>query len=193
MEPRQPSACLPRSDHPQIRGHSLGRQELEAELPDDVPGDLWTCGIIEKARVRSLSADGMSEDSNRSLSRASRRPDRRQVNHGGEMLEATLRVIDPNVSFAAVRASRDKVTRAEPVAALYEQGRVHHLGTLPPLEDQRCSFVPASHGNVDLRPAGYSPNRVDALVWAFADLLVTPMPNQGIFDLYRQLVQKSRS
>ena len=54
-----------------------------------------------------------------------------EVNHGGEMLEATLRVIDPNVSFAAVRASRDKVTRAEPVAALYEQGRVRHLGTLP--------------------------------------------------------------
>jgi phage terminase large subunit-like protein len=79
------------------------------------------------------------------------------------------------------------------VAALYEQGRVHHLGTLPQLEDQICCFVPASHGNVDLRPAGYSPNRVDAPVWAFTDLLLTPMPNQGIFDLYRQLVQKSRS
>jgi hypothetical protein len=59
-------------------GTRLGRQELEDELPDDVPGDLWTCGIIEKARVWSLSADGMSEDSNRSLSRESRRPDRRR-------------------------------------------------------------------------------------------------------------------
>ena len=46
-----------------------------------------------------------------------------------------------------------------------------------------CSFVPASHDNVDLRPAGYSPNRVDALVWALTGLLVTTMPNQGIFDL----------
>ena len=48
-----------------------------------------------------------------------------------------------------------------------------------------CSFVPASHGNVDLRPAGYSSDRVDAMVWAFTDLLVTPMSNQVIFDLYR--------
>ena len=109
------------------------------------------------------------------------------------MIEATLRVIDPNVPFAAVRASRDKVTRAEPVAALYEQGRVHHLGAFPQLEDQMCSFVPAIHGNVGLRSAGYSPDRVDALVWALTDLLVTPMSNQGIFDLYHELAQKSRS
>jgi phage terminase large subunit-like protein len=92
-----------------------------------------------------------------------------------------------------VRASRDKVTRAEPVAALYEQGRVHHVGTLPQLEDQMCGFVPANHGNVVLRSAGSSPDRVDALVWALTDLLVTPMSNQGIFDLYRQLAQKARS
>src|SRR6516225_820937 len=115
------------------------------------------------------------------------------VIHGGEMVETGRRVIDPNVVFAAVRASRDKVTRAEPMAALYEQGRVHHLDTFPQLEDQMCSFVPASHGNVALRSAGYSPDRVDALVWALPDLLVTPMSNQGIFDLYRQLAEKSRS
>ena len=109
------------------------------------------------------------------------------------MVETARRVIDPNVAFAAVRASRDKVTRAEPVAALYEQGRVHHLGAFPQLEDQMCSFVPASHGNVALRSTAYSPDRVDALVWALTDLLVTPMSNQGIFDLYRQLAEKSRS
>ena len=116
-----------------------------------------------------------------------------EVNHGGEMVEATLSVIDPNAPFAAVRASRDKVIRAEPVAALYEQGRVHHLGTFPQLEDQMCGFVPAGHGDVDLRSAGHSPDRVDALVWALTNLLLEPMSNQGIFDLYRQLAEKARS
>jgi phage terminase large subunit-like protein len=82
------------------------------------------------------------------------------------MVETARRVIDPNVAFAAVRASPDKVTRAEPVAALYEQGRVHHIGTFPQLEDQMCSFVPSRHGNVALRSARYSPDWVDALVWA---------------------------
>src|SRR6266403_18093 len=112
-----------------------------------------------------------------------------EVNNGGEMVEATLRVIDPNVSFAAVRAARGKLTRAEPVAALYEQGRVHHLGVFPQLEDQMCGFVPADHGDFGQRPMGCSPDRADALVWALTDLLIEPMSNQGIYDLYRQLVQ----
>jgi len=98
-----------------------------------------------------------------------------------------LRVIDPNVSFAAVRAARGKLTRAEPVAALYEQGRVHHLGVFPQLEDQMCGFVPAHHGDFGQRPRGCSPDRADALVWALTDLLIEPMSNQGIYDLYRQL------
>jgi phage terminase large subunit-like protein len=116
-----------------------------------------------------------------------------EVNHGGEMVEATLRVIDPNVPFAAVRASRGKVARAEPVAALYEQGRVRHVGVLPRLEDQMCGFVPVGRGDVDLRSVGHSPDRVDALVWALTHLLLEPMPDQGIFDLYRQLANKARS
>jgi phage terminase large subunit-like protein len=108
------------------------------------------------------------------------------------MVEATLRVIDPNVPFAAVRASRGKVARAEPVAALYEQGRVHHIGAFPQLEDQMCGFVPAGD-EVDLRSARHSPDRVDALVWALTDLLLEPMPDQGIYDLYPQLAQQARS
>ena len=108
------------------------------------------------------------------------------------MVEATLRAIDPNVSFAAVRASRGKVTRAEPVAALYEQGRVHHVGAFPQLEDQMCGFVPTGRNEVDLRAAG-SPDRVDALVWALTDLMLEPMSNQGIFELYRQLAQNRRT
>ena len=54
-----------------------------------------------------------------------------EVNNGGDMVGATLRMVDPNVAFTAVRASRGKVVRAEPVAALYQQGRVHHIGTFP--------------------------------------------------------------
>ena len=73
------------------------------------------------------------------------------------MVEATLRMIEPNAPFAAVRASRGKVTRAEPVAALYEQGRVRHLGTFPQLEDQMCAFTRGISGPFDTRSKGYSP------------------------------------
>jgi phage terminase large subunit-like protein len=64
-----------------------------------------------------------------------------EVNNGGDMVGATLRMVDPNVAFTAVRASRGKVVRAEPVAALYQQGRVHHIGTFPQLEDQMTNFT----------------------------------------------------
>ena len=74
-----------------------------------------------------------------------------EVNNGGDMVEATLRMIEPNAPFAAVRASRGKVTRAEPVAALYEQGRVHHLGVFPQLEDQMCAFTRDAQGNLSTR------------------------------------------
>jgi predicted phage terminase large subunit-like protein len=103
-------------------------------------------------------------------------------NNGGAMVEATIRMIDNNVPVTTVWASRGKVTRAEPVSALYEQGRVHHVGTFPDLEDQMCGFTP----DFDRQRAGYSPDRVDALVWALSDLLITPMKSEGIFLLYKQ-------
>jgi phage terminase large subunit-like protein len=109
-----------------------------------------------------------------------------EVNNGGEMVEATLRVIDPNLAFAAVHASRGKIIRAEPIAALYEQGRVHHLGAFAQLEDQMCSLSRTGH-EPGLMRRGYSPDRVDALVWALTDLLVEPMPGQGIYEAYRRL------
>src|SRR5215813_12314052 len=105
-----------------------------------------------------------------------------EVNNGGDMVGATLRMIDPNVAFTAVRASRGKVVRAEPVAALYQQVRVHHIGTFPQLEDQMTNFT----SDIDRAAAGYSPDRVDALVWAFSELLVAPMKGEGIYELYRQ-------
>jgi predicted phage terminase large subunit-like protein len=109
-----------------------------------------------------------------------------EVNNGGEMVEATLRMVDPNVPFTAVRAARGKVARAEPVAALYEQGRVRHLGAFPLLEDQMCGFS----ADFDRAAAGYSPDRVDALVWALSELLVRKPAGEGIFEAYRRLAQK---
>jgi phage terminase large subunit-like protein len=98
------------------------------------------------------------------------------------MVENTLRMVDPNVSFSAVRASRGKVTRAEPVSALYEQARMHHVGMFPQLEDQMCAFTP----DFDREAAGYSPDRLDALVWATMELLIEPMKGYGIFEYYRR-------
>ena len=98
------------------------------------------------------------------------------------MVEATLRMVDPNVPFTSVRASRGKVVRAEPVAALYEQGRVHHVGAFAKLEDQMCSFTT----DFDRSRAGYSPDRVDALVWALTDLLVAEMPGWGVYEATRR-------
>jgi len=85
-----------------------------------------------------------------------------EINNGGEMVELTIRTIDKNVVFKAVYASRGKRTRAEPIAALYEQGRAHHVGVFAELEDEMCQWVPGDP----------SPNRLDALVWAGTELML---------------------
>lgn len=84
-----------------------------------------------------------------------------EVNNGGDYIGNTLRTLDPQIPYKTVHASRGKVIRAEPVSSLYEMGRMHHVGTLPELEDQLCSFVPG---------IGVSPDRMDALVWAVTEL-----------------------
>lgn len=89
-----------------------------------------------------------------------------EVNNGGDMIEAVLRAHDRNVPFTAVRATRGKVVRAEPVAALYERGKVFHAEGLTQLEDQCCTFTI----DFDPKEQGWSPDRVDALVWGFTDL-----------------------
>ena len=89
-----------------------------------------------------------------------------EVNQGGEMVETLIRQVDENASVRMVRASRGKYLRAEPIAALYEQGRVRHVGALPQLEDEMCDFVPGG------LPNGKSPDRLDALVWALTDLML---------------------
>lgn len=109
-----------------------------------------------------------------------------ETNFGGAMVEATIRAVDPNVSFRALTASRGKVARAEPISALYEQGRVFHRGTFDALENEMTSFT----SNFDRAKAGFSPGRVDALVWALTDLMVQPMPGFGIYELYRHLAAR---
>ena len=85
-----------------------------------------------------------------------------EVNNGGDLVERLLRSVDRNIPYRAVHASRGKLMRAEPVSALYEQGRVHHVGSFPPLESQMCSYT------ADKNQA--SPDRLDALVWAISEM-----------------------
>lgn len=89
-----------------------------------------------------------------------------EVNQGGDMVSAILRSVDAGLPVTTVRATRGKFLRAEPVAALYEQGRVAHAGTFPALEDQMCDFGP------DGLSGGSSPDRLDALVWALTNLML---------------------
>jgi phage terminase large subunit-like protein len=91
-----------------------------------------------------------------------------EVNQGGDMIEALVRQIDPLVPFRKLHASRSKGARAEPVAALYEQGRVLHHGDLGPLEDQMCAMTAQGYAGKG------SPDRLDALVWAVHELIITP-------------------
>jgi predicted phage terminase large subunit-like protein len=210
----------------QYEGTRLGRQELEAELLEDVPGALWTRDAIERARVATApvlrrvvvaidpaassgeSADetgivvaGLGEDGHgyvlddlsgryrphewaaRAIGAFRKHAADRivaETNNGGEMVEATLRTVDGNVPYKPVHASRGKIARAEPVAALYEQDRVHHIGAFPSLEDQMCTFV------AGVAAGQSSPDRVDALVWALSELMVAR--GSGLFEYYRQLL-----
>jgi len=189
-------------------GTRLGRQELEGELLDDVPGALWTRDRIDELRVRvapelvrivvaidpavtsdetadetgivvvGRGADGQSyllADLSGRLSPdgwARRAVDAfrtwqadrivAEVNNGGDLVETTLRTVDPLIPYRAVHAARGKRTRAEPVAALYEQGRVHHVGPFPDLEDQLCAALPEGGGGPD--------DRLDALVYGITEL-----------------------
>jgi phage terminase large subunit-like protein len=86
-----------------------------------------------------------------------------EKNQGGEMVTLTIKTVDNSVPVKLVHASRGKQVRAEPISALYEQGRVHHVGGFPKLEDELCLWMPGDK----------SPNRLDALVWAMTELSKT--------------------
>jgi phage terminase large subunit-like protein len=193
-------------------GTRLGRQELEGEVLDDMPGALWNRDMIDGLRKKEApdelerivvavdpaassgeDADetgivvvGVARDNDGNtrgyvLEDGSLRgtpkewasravalyhkydADRivAEKNQGGEMVEAVLKTEDRNIPVTLVHATRGKYIRAEPVSALYEQGKVHHIGRFDKLEDQMCLFTRDAD-----RSSGNSPDRVDALVWA---------------------------
>ncbi|CAN7376269.1 terminase family protein [Bradyrhizobium sp. LjRoot220] len=197
-------------------GTRLGRQELNAEVLDDIPGALWTRTMIDHARKRvelpemqrivvSIDPSGTAgeEDAGdpigiivagkgidgRGYVLADRScklsPDgwgKRAVkayyefladrivaerNFGGAMVEHVIRTVDKNVPYVEVVASRGKAIRAEPVAALYEQKRITHIGDLAVLEDQMCAMTSDGYGLEG------SPDRLDAAVWAISYLMFT--------------------
>ncbi len=192
-------------------GTRLGRQELMAELLDDVQGALWTAAMIDETRrvsapdlqrivvavdpsgtagggagddigivVAGKGQDGrfyVLEDASCNLSpdgwarrtaQAYQRWDADRVvaekNFGGAMVEAVLRTASKNLPVKLVTASRGKIVRAEPIAALYEQGKVSHVGCFDALEDQMASMAGAGYVGEG------SPDRADALVWALSEL-----------------------
>ncbi len=211
-------------------GTRLGRQELEAELLEDVPGALWTRALLEREGARVPAAPPMrrvvvaidpavsaGEESDETgiivaglahdghgyvLADLSGRMSPHQwavraldayrafaadrivaeTNNGGDLVAATLRAIDAGAAFKAVRASRGKIARAEPVAALYERGLVHHAGAFPALEDQMTGFTGAAGGG--------SPDRLDALVWALSELMIEREEAAGMMEYYRRLYEK---
>lgn len=191
----------------QYEGSRLGRQELYAEILEDVEGALFHLGQIEACRVKEppelrrivvavdpagtnrsdsdetgvvvagqgvdgefyVLEDGSLRESphgwaTRVVGLYERWQAHRIVaekNMGWDMVEHTIRTVSPNVPLKTVRAADNKIARAEPIAALYEQGRVHHVGVHAGLEDQITSWSSESK---------YSPDRLDALVWALMEL-----------------------
>ena len=132
------------------------------------PPQNWRAVVLEDASVQGVSADQWARTAIAAMER--HKADRlvAEVNQGGDLVESVLRTIDALVPYKRVTATRSKVIRAEPVAALYEQGRVAHLRGLQKLEEQMCQMTPGG-----FRGKG-SPDRLDALVWALTDLIIAP-------------------
>lgn len=134
----------------------------------DGPPEKWHAVVIEDCSIRAATPQGWAEVASAAYHRHGAGRMVAEVNQGGDLVETIMRQTDPLVNYRAVRASRGKVARAEPVAALYEQGRVRHLGTLPQLEDEMCKMALTGFEGRG------SPDRVDALVWALTDGMLGP-------------------
>lgn len=212
-------------------GTTLGRQELDGELIDELDGALWTRALIERSRVRremlsdervvpfarvvvavdppasacgdacGIVAVGRGADErgyvieDSTVTGAS--PERwaaqvvavaarlgadrvvAEANNGGEMVASVLRAAEADLPLRLVHAARGKSARAEPVAALYERGRVVHAGAFPQLEDQMCGIL---IGGGYAGP-GRSPDRADALVWAVTELMLGRKTTHSIREL----------
>jgi phage terminase large subunit-like protein len=155
---------------PPVTGHAgsdaCGIVVAGAELSGDPRG--WRAWVLEDASVEGASPLSWARAAVAAMDR--HHADRlvAEVNQGGDLVQAMLAQIDPTLPFRAVRASRGKAARAEPVAALYEQGRVRHLRGLGALEDEMCRMTREGYAGKG------SPDRVDALVWALTDLMLEP-------------------
>jgi len=104
-----------------------------------------------------------------------------EVNQGGDMAKAVIAQVDASAPVTGVYATRGKRLRAEPIAALYEQGRVRHVGAFAKLEDQMTSYIGAPSRAGKTRAGGKSPDRLDALVWALTELMLKPAaPRPGV-------------
>jgi len=133
------------------------------------PPQDWQAWVIEDVTVQGVSPTEWARVAIAAMERHGADRLVAEVNQGGALVENLVRQINPLVPFRAVRAMQGKVLRAEPVAALYEQGRVRHLGGLVQLEDQMCQMT-----NRGFAGKG-SPDRVDALVWALHELMIAPL------------------
>ena len=133
----------------------------------------WRAVVLEDATVSGASPQVWAEAALDAMRRHGADRLVAEVNQGGDLVETVVRQVDPLVPFRAVRASRGKAARAEPVAALYEQGRVAHLGRLGPLEDQMMQMTAQGYAGQG------SPDRVDALVWALHELVLGPAARAG--------------
>lgn len=155
---------------PPVTGHK-GSDEcgiVVAGVVTNGPPANWHAVVLEDASVSAAKPTVWAKAALDAMARHGADKLVAEVNQGGDLVEEVIRQIDPLVAFQPVRATRGKVARAEPVAALYEQGRVKHLRGLAELEDQMCRMTAQGYEG-----AG-SPDRVDALVWALHALMIAP-------------------
>jgi phage terminase large subunit-like protein len=135
------------------------------------PPQDWRAVVIEDATVKGASPEVWARAVLAAMDRHKAQRVVAEVNQGGQLVEAVLRSKDALVPLRMVHASIGKVARAEPVAALYEQGRVAHVRGLHALEEQMCRMTLRGY------QGGGSPDRVDALVWALTELMIDPARN----------------
>ena len=155
---------------PPVTGHSKSDEcgiVVVGAVTQGPPQD-WQAYVLEDATIAGASPVGWAKAAIAARDRWDADRVVAEVNQGGDLVETVLRQVDPLVPYRAVRASRGKVARAEPVAALYEQGRVRHMRGLGPLEDQMCAMTAQGYQGKG------SPDRADALVWALHDLMLVP-------------------
>ncbi|MBX9745475.1 MAG: phage terminase large subunit [Hyphomonadaceae bacterium] len=138
--------------------------------------DRAECGIVVAAKGRDgrgyvladksdrLGPDGWAREAVRAFHAYNADYIVAEANNGGELVRSVLRTVDPSIRLKLVHASRGKVTRAEPISALYEQGKVSHCDRFAQLEEQMTSYTGAAGDT--------SPDRMDALVWALSELMV---------------------